>query len=401
MIESSEKNLVNSNIFYRAENIVCDDDYVWYKTNYHNMLFCVDRKTGVVRTITLPDSYRDRLTAFRRIEKVGRRIYLLPFNAREICIYDLDSKKFDAVYLPHGVFDYSEKGGFMASAVIGDEIIMFGYHPVILFFNVKTREITFVRGFEKEIPEDKRPKVWFESNCIIDNRLYLSVNGTHRLIIIDPEKKVISHADYGVRNDDEPIDGLYYDGSLIWTVPRNGKEIISLYSWNPISNEFKKHELNTVKYQGLYSVTRIGIYNGRLFLIPARLNDGYIYQIERGGYEKINLLPTVKLEDAEKESSDFRINYLGSIITRDNHLITIHSWSMTIVDINMVDGEVTVLKMKIHKGDYVNYIAEEIQIKGLYLDITQTIEEGSEIFTGIDAFIAMMKIDRCNKSGRL
>lgn len=337
---------------FMAENIICDDKYVWYKSKFYNYLFQVEIESGKTFAIDLPEEYSEDTQSFRKIAKAGDRIFFVPFNAREICIYDIAGRSFDKISLPDNLLYKGKATEYSTGAVIDEYIIMFGYHPVILIYKMTTGELSVCDGFEKLLPEENRPRYWFESNCVVNGELYLSINGTHRMLKINPDTKAVTEETFGKKNDNEMLDGLFYDGELIWSVPRVDKCDISLYSWNPKTGDFKEYSLKGIDYRGMYSFSKIGTCESKLYLIPARQDKGYIYDVTAGRLQIISDLPTYSNEELSTKYSGLPINYQDSLVTDEGHIIAIHFRKELLVDIDMKKGKVLTTRLDLNKKDY-------------------------------------------------
>lgn len=131
------------------------DEKLWFFANGYNALCYLNQEDFSITFATgIPSEETVNGALYRNIEVYDNKLVLIPFNAREIAIYDLLNGNITKIPLKENA-DVSQK--FNASIIINDCIYMIPRkYPALVELNMITYEVTYHTEWMKKI----QPNEW-------------------------------------------------------------------------------------------------------------------------------------------------------------------------------------------------------------------------------------------------
>lgn len=238
--------------------IAINHDDSWFFLKDINRLYYKNLKTGEVSlcgSVPWENELEDEL--YRGIEYSNGKLYLLPYRAREIAVYDVKKRLFRRLLLDVNYCE-GKKLLFMACCKYKDDVIAYGVHShAIISINTINDEIRYYTE-------------WFANVS-----KYLSIP-------------------HGILSRKQ----LCIDKGIVYWPLHYGNIVVSL--------DLKSKEINYIKYEGNYGKTSgINVRNGKLYICKEKvvleisLNTG-IANVT-GYYNKFAEVKAVFLEFTENE----------------------------------------------------------------------------------------------------
>ncbi len=169
------------------DNLIYDDGYLWFLGTSSGVVFKVDLVDGRIFPITFVERFHKQALAYRSMIKSGKFLYLFPFYARDICIYDIESREFRSVELPPDIFKEDEKEGFTHVVKYSHYLFAYGYPAVIVRYDINNDHIISYTGWEKQLPEGFEPVnnlLWKQSH-FCNNKMYTPIHRTRMILELD------------------------------------------------------------------------------------------------------------------------------------------------------------------------------------------------------------------------
>lgn len=258
----------NSNLMFEA--IATINDRIAYASSYQaNGLFEVDLENYECTYISLfpkEEISRSRLHSVAIL--IERKIYFIPSFAKNISIYDIDTRTIQQISIPHPIIEryfYKEKFKFINAKLYDNNLWIFpSTYPGILKLNIKTLEMDIIDNW---VPEEK----YFFRNalCVDDDIVYLPDGISNRMLVFNmanQEAKIIN-----IGKNNHGISSMKLWNNKYWMAPRLDGSVIS---WNPISNAISEY----VEYPEEFRTEKI-VFNSiliceeKIYLMPASANS--------------------------------------------------------------------------------------------------------------------------------
>lgn len=258
----------NSNLMFEA--IAAINERIAYASSYQaNGLFRVDLEKYECTYISLfPKEEISRSRLHSAAILIERKIYFIPSFARNISIYDIDTREIKQISIPYPALErvfYKGKFKFINATLYEDNLWIFpSIYPGILSLNIKTLEINIIDNW---VPEEK----FFFRNalCVADDIVYLPDGISNRMLIFNMRSQEAKIIKVGKKN--HGISSMKLWRGKYWMAPRLDGSIIS---WNPINNSISEY----VEYPKEFSAKKIVfssilICKGKMYLMPASANS--------------------------------------------------------------------------------------------------------------------------------
>lgn len=159
------------------------NNQLWFFLAKGNGLCRMNLDTGDIKyIISIPGEAISGTFLYQDIKHYGHQLILIPRNAMEIAVYDMDTKKIlkVPVHTEHLKYkDYFRKFGKFHSALVVDEWIYFVplRFPAIVKMNMKTFEVLYLEDWIRDIlPYYRVDRAFFRQDIVSDERgrIYLT-----------------------------------------------------------------------------------------------------------------------------------------------------------------------------------------------------------------------------------
>lgn len=241
-----------------AEDGIITNDKIYVVLSDIPLLCAIDRNTNKVECVGT--FYRESLLmrqASRKIVICDNNLIIIPYNARNIYVYNLETFTMTDVEVPE--WD-AEKYMYIEALVCDDKVIMIGaFQKNIVEYDIKTKNVTvrncYFEGYDN--PKD----LFCRSGYVLeDNCLYIALAVSNTVLKID-----IHTWDYKaikIGSENNRFSGIAYDGKRFWLSPRRGKDVIV---WNGV-DDFKVVELPLEMEKQKCNFAGIYYYDNKIWL---------------------------------------------------------------------------------------------------------------------------------------
>lgn len=150
------------------------------------------------------------------------KIYLAPYNARKIWIYEMEKNSWLCISV-NGVCSEEQTGKFVGCCGYGDYVFFFGYEckrVVRVNINDKNLETILINGGEAD------GSFWEQSGCIIDSVLYVPNLKNRGICEIDLEKGSGNYKE--LLNKDCGLCGVSIQRNYMYAMPYSGNELFRI-----------------------------------------------------------------------------------------------------------------------------------------------------------------------------
>jgi len=306
---------------FKAENITSNDNLFWYKTSTYNCVFEVNRRNGCARSIPLPKEYNKVFGAYRSVKFCDGMLYVLPFQVNDIVIIDTLTDKTERVPLPESFCQKYLKNFINHVYDWEDKLILYGYAPSILLFNIKTHEYEQIAEINDLLAV--KPTAWFGSSVIIDEYLYTYISTTKCFLRMDLYNKSYEIITVPIEIDCDFLDGICTKGNDIWFIPREIDKPLRVCRWNTVQNSIDSfvddNTINTGDYPFLYGWCNA--FGGYIWSFPLAGEKVLSYSIENNSFD--NTL-NISIDGYIKHPDVKSIDFMGIDFTCDHSMLSVH-----------------------------------------------------------------------------
>lgn len=162
-------------------------DCIYYTAHSYNGLFCLDTKTEQIDFLgPIPD---EKLSGFRLYSKIlpwgENKLVLVPYNAAEAAVYDLNTGKFEKYSLP-----IREYGKFLDACILDDRLYLLPWYCSSAYqINLTTKEIRVIDEITKICKELSENQLKIAQVNLFNRVLYFT--------LIDSDMLFAYHIDTG------------------------------------------------------------------------------------------------------------------------------------------------------------------------------------------------------------
>ena len=248
------------------DSLVVEKNIGWVFANDFNGLFEIDLQTYNSRYLgSLPQYSITQASLCFCMEKVKDDILILPWESREIYIFNLNSKEFTKAEMPYPGYR------FCGATVSGEKVYMIcNNSPKIVVFDMYNNNFYCLDEIEEhKFKRNRIPdRVPFRKGiCSVGEYIYCvscDDSEVYRIKAADDaiEYYELSCADNGLRN-------IAFDGEYFWISEWDKASIIR---WKPESNQFQKYECP--EYTGIvYRSADIVCMDRKVYMFPTGGDD--------------------------------------------------------------------------------------------------------------------------------
>lgn len=234
-----KEKLLDKNDNYVKDSLidaVLYNDKVWFCTDGVNALFSVDMASGdVVLEAELPGECYGTHRLYNAMRRVGTKIFFVPFYARDIAVYDVNSKEFQTIELDEGILQC--KLGmplFTGGEIWGEYLFCFtGYGNALVRLNTRTHQVNYVSDWINEIKglicnED----VYFGGKSVVlQDKLMIPFCNVNAVLSLNPE--TMEWRIHQLGTEGRRYIGICFDGINYWLLSQDSSDFPNLVKWSP------------------------------------------------------------------------------------------------------------------------------------------------------------------------
>ena len=329
--------------------IVADDQNIWLILTGFNVLMQIERRTGKITLCEVISEYNHTMNkvAYRFLFKHENKLILLPYNEKDICIYDINENKFEHIELDMTYINEENAWKFSGYEKIGDKVIVYGVYSLILIIHLPTFEIVYL-DLKKKLPKDLGAELWFwEYSYSQNNKLFLVPLKYPCIIELDICSNDIQYYEIPEKKD-AYMDNPVFNGSSLYYINRKEEGMVKLTRYDLESGKIESYGLGIEKIGSYRTFSFISCVNNVLWMLPGACGEGRKFYISEKRVEKIDELPVIP-ERKLRIKFPYRFNYNNGFLDENGHIIAIHAWTRQLIDIDAVEGKIKAIP--IHKSD--------------------------------------------------
>lgn len=228
-----------------------DRDYLYFSTyfiekkemyfisrrkGYAHILFKLNLENGIVEKVTEFPGIRDHVeTCYYGIKKIQNKIVLIPYNAEDIYIYDIDKQQAIKIVLL-----FSQDGGMRFNEAIEYKNKLFlipGSYPAIVSIDMQSQEVCeFKEPIKPFVLNSKDVSLFSWAYLKKEQYLYLASSVDSKILIFNMENnkfvvKRIGNYPYGYGH-------MVYDGEYFWLSAYKANYIVR---WDEASEDTEEY----------------------------------------------------------------------------------------------------------------------------------------------------------------
>lgn len=342
-----------------SDSIVANDKYVWYIPLKKNILIQIDRNTGKAILCGNIPVEKECYIAYRVIFLYNKRIYLLPYDANQLCIYDIKDRKFIIEDIPK----HEEKQcRFTAYSVVDGVAVVSGQFSKILFIDLNTGDMEW-KSYGSAISEKERTDffVW-RSSFIYEGHVIIPFWKLPYFLSVNVRDKIVEIKFMDVKENAVFDNHFLYNGKLYSLVTGNEKAKIYVYDLKCMTLE--EIELNIDVPDSYFRCIGFAtVYNDTIVLFPGAFDSGISIDVTSFETKEFTELPIVTMSELGR-TFPYEFNYRNGFCDRDGHIITLHPWTGQLVDLNMTSREVNIIRIDDSLCNWNEVIRNEIENNG-------------------------------------
>ncbi len=208
------------------ETYIIEEDKTWFTAFDHNGLYCnYNGSEEAVLEAVIPDERRYAFRLYAEIKKYKSRIFLIPFSADEVAVYDISKKIFTKLPLKK-VDEFGQKklvnenAKFWCSKVYKRYLFLFPHnYPAMAIIDMHTLEISYVSDFVDELEQlSVNNEPYITDVCVENEMAYCSCACAKAIVQIELKSRNIKIIKVPVHV--EGFNGILKIGRNIWLIPR-------------------------------------------------------------------------------------------------------------------------------------------------------------------------------------
>lgn len=249
----------------------------------HNCLYSLDKKTKNVEFLgIIPELKLIQKRSFFSVAEYKGKVFLIPFNANSIVVYDIHTRDFALLELRKAcsfknVQKATEDGKFACCSQYKNQLFLFPhFYPALTILDMETFEIQYDMAFVSKIEQNKFNDEPYIGDIDVQGKLvYGSIGCSNSIVIYDMDAKKADFKD--IQYSGEGFNGIKIDDKYLVLAPRKQGPIVLFNVENGDSEEYgdypKGYNYTNVPFHGICKM-RHGY-----FFIPALANEAVFFDL--------------------------------------------------------------------------------------------------------------------------
>lgn len=236
--------------------------------------------------------------SFSKVIVYNRKIYFIPYNCNEVCVYDVDGGAWASIKV------IEEKGSelFYDAMLYKNRLFLFPFnYGQIIVVNTNTLEIEEKISLADLCPSNLNNKM-FIKHLQLDDEIILPIFSTNILLRLSCENYQIEKFDLNI--DDLEINSITFGDDYIYLLSRNSLKVIKLTMNLEVVQEIKlENDVAPMGNQYTYfDQSGFEYYDGKLFCFPARWNHTVKIKTNENRTELLNELDELAFVKNDSEN---------------------------------------------------------------------------------------------------
>ncbi len=258
-----------------------DEDVLWY-VNYRGTLLCCFslKEKKMTKVEVIPYRGKRSQLLYSNVLKIGSKLILIPANAFEVCLYDVETGVFEKMYLNMSADSFNT---FCGATVWNDCVYFFPYnYRYIVKLNLKEKQVEWVCDLQG-IVRMESDRVAFQYNCVQNEQAVFFLSAEeNKILCFDMDAESVIAKAVGETDSIFSVLTLMEDGRFAAIDQKGRIYIISedLESWEICDSETetglcRKMEGNTKPYADCICI------DNKVFFFPADADALLEYRIDK------------------------------------------------------------------------------------------------------------------------
>ena len=301
----------------------CFENKVWYITQNDNLLMEMDIITHELECLgKIPNT--DAILSYRKVFYRKGVLYLIPYNAQDICKYELKSGKFSFLDI---LRKYSSKYKYLFGIIeFGNEIILYGLQTEIYRVDLDSYKVKVYQV------RNKGESCFWQDGIIYEGKLILPFNKQIMLAVVDLNQNDTQYVQMDVEVSNVILQMFFYEKQNLYYVIIDSMWRIHVININikdltVISHNVYRNLVNDrVTHQNVPFQCGF-IQNEKIILLPARQTETCVIDLKLNECINAKLLPVIDGNTALSQNN-YPFNYFNIVYVKSEKLFFSINWEM-------------------------------------------------------------------------
>jgi len=285
---------IKNKIKLSFETCIIGEEGIWFSAFDHNGLYFKGRLSKKAILVgVIPNERKYALRLYASMVRYENKIFLIPFLAKEVAVYDIDQKEFKKIPLKK-VSEFGDKklanemAKFWCSKLYKDTLFLFPHnYPALVMINVHTYEVSYLSEFVYELETLSINREPYITDIYVENHMvYGSCACANVVLQVDLVEKSVNVCKIPV--DANGFNGITKIGNEIWLAPRIMGGIVCFNIKGNIVSVYDKYpegfQYSCVPFHTLYQCA------DGILLIPDLSNQFVLLDIQTKNMKSIGYL---------------------------------------------------------------------------------------------------------------
>nr|WP_297705478.1 hypothetical protein [uncultured Butyrivibrio sp.] len=262
-----------------TEDVELLENMLFFFSYKHNGLFCADLENNTVKKVCTIENEKYRVQRlYASIVCANAKLFLIPFFASEIAVYDIRTGEQEKIGLPEHYY-FSGKPKFMPARAVGDYVYIFSlFFPEIYRINIHTNELKMICDWR--VPPNNNfvfnPSDAFfrQQTVFLENTIYIPYCNANAILsynLINNKSEIIS-----LGSEKNGYSGVCFDKGRLICSPRTGSSKIAIYDLKSGTVDFSEVEKHFYVGVGIKN-NNIWLYDEAKYLFIKKIDNKWIY----------------------------------------------------------------------------------------------------------------------------
>jgi len=305
---------------------------LWYIASRLSSLIEINRVTGEAKELFS----LKKEGQYRSLVKNKDQLLLIPAKKGRLWIYDIKDGKTMSYSIPNEIFQ--EALNWSAKYIKLENHIYFSWaSPLIVKYDLLNNQWTVLKEWRKLLFGGDQHENWFPNETFFhDGFLYFQIGTSRTILKLNPKNDEFSILSLYLPKQVVSIDNTRYSNGELWMECKNDNGTVSIYrcsEWNDcICERIIDLRINMSVSGEARVFSIIEAIGDKLLLLPGNYDKAYLLDIEKRKLCVSDDYPSVSCDKLIPNWFSAFNYYKG--IKLGNQLITIHSWTHQLVEIN-------------------------------------------------------------------
>ncbi len=313
----------------------CFENKVWYITQNDNLLMEMDIITHKLKCLgKIPNT--ERILSYRKVFYRKGVLYLIPYNAQDICKYELESGEFSFLNI---LSKYSSKYKHLFGITeFSNEIILYGLHKEVFRIDLDSYKMKVYQvGNESE-------SCFWQDGIIYEEKLILPFNKQIMVAVVDLNQNDTQYVKINVDVSNIMLQMLFGEKQNLYSVIIDSIWQIHVININMRDLTVLSHNVYSNLANDRISLRNVPfqcgfIQNDKIFLLPARQMQTCVIDLKLNECISGKLLPVID-RNSVLSQNDYPFNYFNIVYIKSVKKFFSISWEMKkmiIIDSDTLD----------------------------------------------------------------